>query len=128
MASLVGMFCLLGGIWFLFGMPILAATGSWGFYKKNRTPAVFVVAAVMLVVFYLTAGLMWLLLSIDWNLSFLSTFEATINPGKYGLAVTHRAEVILISLLIVSTLAAVAAAAVAAGIARSRIKRQSAAA
>ncbi len=125
MGSVVGVFCLLGGIWFLIGMPLMVVFGTWGFYRKTRWPAVFMVAAVMLLVFYGSAGLIWILLSADWSLSFFSTFQATISPGKYGTEVVHRADVILISLLIFSTLAAVAAAAIAAAIARSRIKRQS---
>jgi hypothetical protein len=124
MAPLIGLLCLLSGIWFLFGMPVLTAVSAWEYYQKRKSPTGFLVAVVMLIVFYISAGLIWMLITPDWNLSFLTTFEASVNSEKYGHPIEHRAEVMLCWLLIVSTLTSVAAGSGTAAIARAWIRRR----
>jgi hypothetical protein len=71
-----------------------------------------VIALGMILVFSITAaGLIWRLGRADWHLSFLTTVEASVNAGKYGHAVEHRAETMIVGLLMVSTAAALMAGA-----------------
>jgi len=82
--------------------------------RKTRTSLV--IASVMLVVFCVSAGLIWTVVSADWGLSFLTTLEASVNSAKYGHPVEHRAETIVAWLLMLSTFAALVAGAVAAAV------------
>ena len=128
MAQLVGLISLLSGLWFLFGMPVMAAVLAWQDRRSRKLSTGLLVAVVMLTVFYISAGLIWRLITTDWNLSFLVTLEASVNAEKYGHPVEHRAEVMLVSLLLVSTLTAAVAGAVTAAVRRLWIRCRRAAA
>jgi pheromone shutdown protein TraB len=95
-------------------MPIVTADCAWEYHRGRKTHAGLVIAVVMLVVFYISAGLIWTVVSADWGLSFLTTLEASVNSAKYGHPVEHRAETMVAWLLMLSTLAALVAGAVAA--------------
>jgi len=60
-------------------------------------------ALVMLVVFLISVGPIWRLISGHWSMSFLSTLEASVNAEKYGHPVEHAAESILVMLGCVHT-------------------------
>ena len=70
-----------------------------------------VVPVVMLVVFSFIAGLIWRFGSADWHLSFPTTLAASVNAEQYGHAIEHRAETIIVWLLLFSTCAALVAGA-----------------
>ena len=114
MGPLFGLLSILAGIWFLLGMPFIAGNCAWAYHRGRKTHTCLVVAVVMVVVFYISAGLIWTVVSADWNLSFLTTLEASVNSTKYGHPVEHRAETILVWLLMLSTFAALVSGAVAA--------------
>jgi hypothetical protein len=109
MAPLFGLVSLLCGFWFLLGMPITAAVFAWQDRRSRKLSTGLLVAVVMLVVFYISAALIWRLGTADWNLSFLTTLEASVDSEKYGHKVEHRAEVIVVWLLVESTSTAVLA-------------------
>ena len=113
MAPLIGMACLLSGLWFLIGMPVVLAIYAYRYRRTRRLPSGLLVAAVMLIVFYVSATLLWREFAFHyWRQSFLTALDASVNAAKYGHPIEHTAEVLLVWLLIVSTLSAVAAGAV----------------
>lgn len=113
MAGLIGMACLLSGLWFLIGMPVVVAIYAYQCGRNRRLTTGLLVAAVMLMVFYVSATLLWREFAAHyWHQSFLTALDASGNAAKYGHPVEHTAEVLLVWLLIVSTLSAVAAGAV----------------
>jgi len=119
----LGLLTILCGVWFLLGMPIVTAAFGWEYCRRGKMNATgLVVAVVMLVVFYVSAGLIWTLASADWHLSFLATLEASVNAEKYGHAVEHRAETMVVWLLIFSTFMALVAGG-AAAVVHARIKQ-----
>jgi hypothetical protein len=95
-------------------MPILAAGFAWEYRRSRKANSGLIIAVVMLVVFYISAGLIWTVVSANWGLSFLTTLEASVNSEKYGHPVEHRAETMVAWLLLLSTFAALVAGAVAA--------------
>ena len=112
MAPLIGMACLLSGLWFLIAMPIVLAIYANEYHRTRRLPTGLMVTVVSLIVFYATAVLLWReFASHYWHQSFLTALDASVNAAKYGHTAEHTAEVLLIWLLIVTTLCAVAAGA-----------------
>jgi hypothetical protein len=63
---------------------------------------------VMILVFYASAILTWILISRGWSLSFLTTLKAAGDSETYG-KLEDIAEGLLVCLLIVSTVATIAA-------------------
>jgi hypothetical protein len=124
MAPLLGLISLLCGFWFLFVVPVIVAIFAWQDRRRKKLSTGLLVAVVMLVVFYISAGLIWKLGTADWDLSFLATVDAAGNAAKYGHPVEHRAERIVVWLLIYSTAAAVFAGVVSAAVRHSRVRRQ----
>ena len=118
MAPLFGLLSILCGLWFVLGMPIMAAVFAVEYRRSGKMNTGLVVVVVMLVGFYIIAGLIWRLGSTDWHLSFLTTLEASVNSEEYGHAVEHRAETMVAWLLMLSTLTALFAGAAAAQIYR----------
>jgi amino acid transporter len=113
MAPLIGMACLLSGLWFLIGMPVVVVVYADKCRRTRRLPTGLLVAAVMLIVFYVSAALLWREFARHyWHQSFLTALDASVNAAKYGHEVEHTAEVLVVWLLIVSTFSAVAAGAV----------------
>jgi hypothetical protein len=106
MAPLIGLLSLLCGIWFLLGMPVVSAVFALEYRRSRRRLTSLLVAVVMLVVFYVSAGLIWRLGTTDWHLSFLATLEAAGDAEKYGHPVEHWAELMVVWLMLGSTLAA----------------------
>lgn len=124
MAPLLGMMSLLCGLFFLFGMPVIAAFFAWEYRRLGKLPTGFLVSVVMIVVFYASAGLIWHLGTTDWNLSFLTTLEASVDAEKYGHPVEHRAETMVVWLLIYSTFTAVVAGVVTPAVRRAWRRRK----
>ena len=124
MAPLLGLISLLCGFWFLFVMPVIAAAFAWEDRRSRKLSTILLVAVVMLVTFYISAGLIWRLGTADWNLSFLTTLEASANAEKYGHPVESRAERMVAWLLIYSTFIAAVAGVVTAAVRHSWVKRQ----
>src|SRR5262245_25312223 len=93
---------------------------------KPRSHTSLVIAVVMLDVFYISAGLIWTVVSAKWDLSFLKTLEASVNSAKYGHSVEHRAETIVAWLLMLSTLAALGSGAVHGSCRCRKIRRRNA--
>ena len=114
MAPVLGLLSILCGLWFVLGMPAIAAVLAWKCRRGRKMHMALIVSLVMLAIFYLSAGLIWRLGTADWSLSFLATLEASVNSVKYGHAAEHRAERMVVWLLTYSTLLAVAAGATAA--------------
>ncbi len=113
MAPLIGMACLLSGLWFLIGMPVVLVFYADEFRRTRRLSAGLLIAVVMLTVFYVSAALLWREFTAHyWHLSFLTALDASVNAARYGHEVEHTAEVLLVWLLIVSTSSAVVAGAV----------------
>ena len=124
MAPLLGLLSLLCGYGFLVVMPVVVASLAWQNRRIKKLSTGLLAAVVMLLVFYVSAGLIWTLGTRDWNLSFLTTLDATVNAKKYGHPVESRAERMIVWLLLYSTMAAVFAGAVTAAARHSWIKRQ----
>ncbi len=124
LGPLLGLLALLSGLFFLLALPFLAAVCAWQDRRRGRMSTGLLVSAVMLVAFYACAGLIWRLGTADWPLSFLTTLEAAADAAKYGHPVEHRAEVMVVSLLLTSTLTAVVAGTVTAAARRSWTKRR----
>jgi len=118
MAPLIGLLALVCGLWFLLGMPAVAAAFAWEHRRNGGKRRGLLVAVVMLVVFHVSAILIWRMGTADWNLSFPATLEASVNSEKYGHPVEHRAEVMVVWLLLYSALAAAAAGAITAALIR----------
>jgi hypothetical protein len=112
MAPLIGLITILCGLWFLIGMPVAAAVFALEYRRTRVLRSRLIAAGVMLGVFYITAGLLWGNMTTDWNLSFPTTLKATVDSETYGHEVEHRAEVMIVNLVLLSTLAAAAAGAV----------------
>lgn len=112
MAPLIGMACLISGLWFLIGMPVVVAIYGNEYRRSRKLPTGLLVTAVTLIAFYVTAILLWKEFALHyWHKSFLTALDASVNAEKYGHPVEHTAEVLLVWLLIVSTLSALAAGA-----------------
>jgi hypothetical protein len=79
---------------------------------------------VMLVAFYASAGLIWWMGTRDWDLSFLTTLEASVDSEKYGHPIEHRAERMVVWLLLESTFLAVIAGALTGGFRASLVRRR----
>jgi hypothetical protein len=62
-------------------------------------------------VFSISAGLIWRLDSVDWPFPFLTTLGASENAEKYGHVIEHRAETLIVVLLMFSSFAALVAGA-----------------
>jgi hypothetical protein len=111
MAPLLGLLTILCGLWFLLGMPTVVTAFGCEYRRSRKMNTGFVVSVVMLVVFYMSAALIWRLGSADWRLSFTTTLEASVNAEKYGHAIEHTAETMIVWLLMFSTIAALIAGA-----------------
>jgi hypothetical protein len=108
--------CFLGGLYFLFGMPVIIAVLARAYCKSRKLTLNLLVAVVMLFAFYISATLTWFLITTEWNLSFLTTLKAAGDAKEYGHPIEHAAQGLLASLLTMSTLSAVAAGAVTAAV------------
>jgi uncharacterized protein (TIGR02246 family) len=116
-APLIGLACVVSGLWFLVGMPVVVAVLAWKYSRRRELPRGFLVSVAMLIVFFAVATLLWrYLASHYWNLSFLTALHAAGDAARYGHPVEHTAEVLVANLLIVSTLSAAAAGAIAGGV------------
>lgn len=112
-APLIGLACFFSGLWFLFGMPVYVAVFAWKYYRSRKLSTGFLVAVVMLIVFWTTATQLWKHFATHyWNLSFVTALHAAGDAAKYGHPIEHTAEVLLANLLIFSTLLAAAAGAI----------------
>ncbi len=65
MAPLFGMACILSGLWFLFGMPVIAAMLLWDYRRTRKLSAGLLVTLVMVAVFYICAVMLWRLMTPD---------------------------------------------------------------
>ena len=117
MAPLIGLLAILSGLFFLLALPVMAAFFAWQDRRSRKLSTGLLVAVAMLVVFYFSAGLIWRLFTTDWSLSFLATLEASANAAKYGHPVEHRAENMVVAVLLLSTATAVAAGVLTAAVA-----------
>jgi uncharacterized protein (TIGR02246 family) len=118
LAPLIGLACLIGGLWFLLGMPIVALVSAWKFYRSGRLSTGFLVSSVMFFAFLIAALLIWWYLAAhEWNLSLAHAFRATTDTIRYGNPVEDTAEGVLVALLALSAFSA-AVAGVITGIAR----------
>jgi len=125
MAPLIGLACLLSGLWFLLGMPVVVAVFAWKYRRTRTLPTGLLVAVVMLVAFHATAVSVWrAAITSYWDLPFLTTFEAAGNARKYGEPVEHGAEGLLVWLIVASTAAALVAGAVTAAIRKAWTRRR----
>jgi hypothetical protein len=113
MAPLLGLLSIVCGLWFLFGMPIVVSAFAWE-HRRGGANTRFVIALVMLLVFYISAGMIWRLGTANWSLSFIETLAASVNSEKYGHPLEHRAETMVVWLLMFSTSTALVAGAVTA--------------
>ncbi len=117
-APLIGLACLFSGLWFLFGMPIVAIISAWKFFRNRKLSTGLLVSVVMLIVFFLAAVLLWRYFSAhEWNLPMANAFYAAGDTARYGNPVEDTAEGVLVGLLVLSTFSAVAAG-IMTGIAR----------
>jgi ketosteroid isomerase-like protein len=110
LAPLIGLACFAGGIWFLFGMPVVCIVYAWRFYRNRKLSTGFLVSAVMLLVFFLAGALLWWDISAHyWNLPFMNALAAARDTARYGNPVEDTAESVLVTLIVVSTLSAAVA-------------------
>jgi uncharacterized protein (TIGR02246 family) len=110
LAPLIGLACFLSGIWFLFGMPIVAVVFIWNSCRNHKLSTGFLVSAVMLIAYFVTAVLLWRYVAAHyWNLSFTTALAAAGDTARYGNPVEDTAEGVLVSFLVLSSLSAVAA-------------------
>jgi hypothetical protein len=114
-----------GGLWFLFGMPVVVAVCALKCRRIRKLTAGLLVSAVMLLAFYAGAILLWgvVVTMHYWNLPFLTMIHAAGNAEKYGHPIEHAAQGLLVGLLFWSTVTAVIAGIVTAT-ARYAVKRQ----
>ncbi len=125
MAPLIGLACLLSGLWFLIGMPVVVGIYAYKFLRSRKLPTGLLVAAIMLLVFYASGTLLWRQFATHyWHQSFLTALDASGNAAKYGHPVEHAAEVLLVWLVTISTLSAAAAGAVTAAVRHVWIKHR----
>jgi ketosteroid isomerase-like protein len=109
-APLIGMGCFLCGVWFLFGMPVVVLVQSCKFFRSGKMSTGFLVSAVMLIAFFVTAVLLWRHYTVqEWNLPFWAALRAAGDTARFGNPVEDTSEDILVSLLMLSTLAAAGA-------------------
>ena len=107
-------FLLLASFLLLATMPVVALVLLFARIRK-RGPWGMVLMAVSFVVGSCAGGaLAWSSVPADWSLPFRTTMEAAVNSEKYGHAIEHSAENILVLL----TFACVAGGALCAGIVR----------
>ncbi len=116
-------FC--GGLWFLFGMPVVVAVYALKYRRIHKWTTGLTVSVAMLLAFYAGAILLWrvIIAMRYWTLPFLTMIHAAGNAEKYGHPIEHTAEGLLIGLLFWSSVAAVIAGIVT-GIARYAVKRR----
>ena len=116
----------LGGIWFLFGMPVTVAALAWDYRRKRKVTISLLVSVVMLVVFYISGTAWWILFIVTqhWKLSFMTTIAAAGDSDTYGHVVEHTAESVLGWLLVVPTVTALIAGVVTAVVKRSLVRRR----
>ncbi|MCU0974579.1 MAG: hypothetical protein MUF80_11595 [Burkholderiales bacterium] len=122
MAPLIGFASLLGGLWFAAAMPVLVVMLAVGYYRGKRHAAPLIIAGVMTAVFYVAATTFWNVAAADWPMSLPKTFEAAVDSEQYGHPVEHRAENILVWMLLGSSIAALAAGALTAATQRKRLR------
>ncbi len=109
LAPLIGLACLASIIWFLFGMPVVVLISGYRSFRSRRLSASFLVSFVIIIAFFLTAIILWKLLTVqEWNLSLLNAFQAAGDTARYGNPVEDTAEDVLVALLVLSTLSAAA--------------------
>lgn len=114
LAPLVGLACLASIIWFLFGMPVVVLISGYRSFQSRRLSAAFLVSFVMIIAFFVTAIILWELLTAQqWNLSLLNAFQAAGDTARYGNPVEDTAEDVLVALLALSTLSAAASGMIA---------------
>ena len=118
LAPLIGLACFACGIWFLFGMPVVAIVSAWRFRRSRKVTTGLLVSCVMLIAFFAAAGLLWSYTKAHyWNLPFLDALRAAGDTARYGNPVEDTAEDILVMRLVLSTVSAVAGGVIT-GIAR----------
>lgn len=99
---------LLSAIYFVFAMPVFVAVLARRFRRTQQLTANLLVEVVMLLVFYISAGVTWALISRHWSLSFLETLQAARDAERYA-KFEHDAESAIFFLLVVSTISTVVA-------------------
>jgi hypothetical protein len=90
----VYLIALLGGITFIFLMPVLllSAVRPWN-------PRGLIVPSMMAIAFFIGGILSWNLIPFHWDMSLWKTLAASVQAEKYGHLVEHRADGILIWVL-----------------------------
>ena len=113
----VYLIALLGGITFLFLMPVLllSAVRPWN-------PRGLIVPSMMAIAFFIGGILSWNLIPFHWDMSFWKTLAASGDAEKYGHLVEHKAEGILIWVLFFAVASATAAGMVA--VAATKVRRR----
>ena len=106
-------FCFLSGLYFLFVLPVIVGVLARAYRKSRKLTTNLSVAVVMLIAFYISVALTWMLITPGWDLSLIATFKAAgalggLEQGGSN-SLDHAAEGILAALLIISTLSTVAA-------------------
>jgi hypothetical protein len=100
-------------IYFMLGMPVFVAVLARKYQRDRTLTTNLAVSIVMILGFYLSAVLTWILLTRGWGLSFVQTIKAAGDSRTYG-KLEDKAEHILIWLMLISAVTTIVAGLVSA--------------
>jgi hypothetical protein len=103
----------LATVYFMLGMPVFVAVLARKYQRDRTLTTNLAVSIVMLVAFYISVVLTWLLSTRGWELSFVQTIKAAGDSRTYG-KFEDGAEHILIWLMLVSAFSTIVAGLVSA--------------